>query len=70
MMEFDVDGMKLDKISEKFCGNPEKCCRAIFQQWIKGDGIRPCSWRKLLELLENCEFEELASDLQSAFEAV
>ena len=70
MMEFDVDGMKLDKISEKFCGNPEKCCRAVFQQWIKGDGIRLCLWRKLIELLENCEFEELASDFQSAFEAV
>ena len=70
MMEFDADGMKLDEISKKFCGDDEKCCRAVFQKWIKGDGIRPCSWRKLIELLENCKFEELASDLQSVFEAV
>ena len=69
-MEFDKSGGELKRIKEKHQGDVKECCRAMFQHWINGNGIRPCSWNKLIEILEDCEFEELALDLQSAFKTV
>ena len=69
-MEFDKSGGKLNCIKEEHQGDAEECCRAMFQHWIDGKGEIPCSWRNLIEILEDCEFEELASDLRSAFKTV
>ena len=59
-LEFDEFGSKLDTIKAKNNNDPEECCREMFQHWLKGSGVRPCSWRKLIELLEDCDFEVLA----------
>ena len=69
-MEFDKSGGKLNRIKEEHQGDAEECCRAMFQHWIDGNGEIPCSWRNLIEILEDCEFEELASDLRSAFKTL
>ena len=68
-LEFDVFGAKLDAIKTKNLGDPEACCREMFQHWLKGSGVRPCSWRKLIELLEDCDFEVLAGQVNSVFSA-
>ena len=68
-MEFDEFGAKLDAIKTKNNSDPEECCREMFQLWLKGSGVRPCSWRKLIELLEDCDFEVLAEQVNSAFSA-
>ena len=59
-LEFDEFGAKLDTIKTKNHGDPEACCREMFQLWLKGSGVRPCSWCNLIELLEDCDFEVLA----------
>ena len=66
-MEFDECGSKLESIKTKNLNDPEACCREIFQHWLKGNGVRPCSWRKLIELLEDCDFEALAEQVNSVF---
>ena len=66
-LEFDEFGAKLDAIKTKNLNDPEACCREMFQHWLKGNGVRPCSWRKLIELLEDCDFEVLAEQVNSVF---
>ena len=68
-LEFDELGSKLENIKTKNRDDPEECCREMFQHWLKGDGVRPCSWRKLIELLEDCDFEVLAEQVNSVFNA-
>ena len=67
LMEFDEFGSKLDTIKIKNLGDPEECCREMFQLWLKGSGVRPCSWRKLIELLEDCDFEVLAGQVNAVY---
>ena len=66
-LEFDAFGAKLDAIKTKNLGDPEACCREMFQHWLKGNGVRPCSWRKLIELLEDYDFEVLAQQVRGTF---
>jgi hypothetical protein len=68
-LEFDEFSAKLDAIKTKNNNDPEACCREMFQHWLKGNGVRPCSWRKLIELLEDCDFEVLAGQVNSVFAA-
>jgi hypothetical protein len=69
-LEFDEFGSKLNTIEAKNNNDPEACCREMFQHWLKGSGVRPCSWRKLIELLEDCDFEVLAGQVNSVFSAI
>ena len=66
-LDFDEFGAKLDTIKNKNHGDPEACCREMFQHWLKGSGVRPCSWRKLIELLKDCDFDVLAGQVTSVF---
>ena len=68
-LEFDELGSKLETIKTKNRDDPEACCREMFQLWLKGNGVRPCSWRKLIELLEDCDFEVLAEQVNYVFNA-
>ena len=68
-LEFDKFGSKLDTIKTKNNNDPEECCYEMFQHWLKGSGVRPCSWRKLIELLKDCDFEMLAGQVNSVFSA-
>ena len=67
-LEFDEDGTTLGMIESNH-SKAEACCRAMFQHWIKGNGVRPCSWRKLIELLEDCDFGILSEQVRSVFSA-
>jgi hypothetical protein len=68
-LEFDEFGAKLEVIKTKNLNDPEECCCDMFQYWLNGNGARPCSWRKLIELLEDCDFEVLAQRVNSVFTA-
>ena len=65
-LDFDKSGSKLELIKAEHPNNPVACCRAMFQHWINGNGITPCSWRMLIELLEDCNQQVLAEEIQSA----
>jgi hypothetical protein len=64
---FDKYGSKLDAIQTKSRGDPEPCCREMFQYWLKGNGERPCSWHELIKLLKDCDFKVLAEQVKSVF---
>ena len=66
LMDFDQTGTELATIDSKHRGNPKECCRAMFQHWVNGNGVRPCSWRKLIELIDDCDQEALAEEIQTA----
>ena len=68
-MDFDSTGEEIDTIERKHRGDPKECCRAVFQLWLRGHGVRPCSWRKLIEVLEYFDQDELAEEIQSALSA-
>ena len=47
-------------INEKHNGNPKKCCRELFIDWLStGHGVYPKTWSTLLDKLK--EVEELAA---------
>ena len=66
LMDFDESGTELATIDSKHRGDPKECCRAVFQHWVNGNGVRPCSWRKLIELINDCDQEVLAEEIQTA----
>ena len=65
-LEFDRSGTKLAVIKATHLTDPEACCRDMFRHWLDGNGVRPCSWRKLIELLEDCDLDDLAAGVRSA----
>ena len=38
----------------------------MFQHWLDGNGVKPCSWHTLIELLEVCDQQTLAEEIQEA----
>jgi hypothetical protein len=69
MMNFDDTGAEIEAIELKYRGDPKDCCRAMFQHWLNGNGVRPCSWGTLIELLEDCDQQALLEEIQSALSA-
>ena len=67
LMNFDKSGTEINTIDQKYRGDPKDCCRAMFQHWLNGNGVKPCSWHKLIELIDDCDQEALAKEIQSAF---
>ena len=59
-------GAEMEAIERRHNGDPKDCCRAIFQHWLSGNGVRPCSWRKLIELLDDIDQVVLAQEILSA----
>ena len=65
-MDFDNTGTQLEIIKKQHSMDLEACCLAVFQHWVKGNGVKPCSWHKLIELIDDCGEEVLAKEIQSA----
>ena len=65
LLDFDQDGTELDNIEKSHLTDKARC-KAMFQHWLKGNGVRPCSWRQLIQLLEYCDQETLAKEIQDA----
>ena len=65
-LDFDDSGSKLALIKAEYPTNPEACCRAMFQHWLSGNGLTPCSWRTLIDLLDDLDEVVLAQEIQSA----
>ena len=65
LLNFDDHGFVVEFI-KKSSSDPIECCRTIFQYWISGCGVRPCTWRKLTELIKDCEKEAFAEEIEAA----
>ena len=66
LVDFDKSGTELATIDNQHRSDPKECCRAIFQRWVNGNGARPCSWCKLIDLLKDCDQNVLAEEIQTA----
>ena len=69
IMNFDPTGSEIETIEQKYRGDPKDCCRAVFQHWLNGNGLTPCSWRTLIELLNDLDEVILAKEIQSTLSA-
>ena len=66
-LDFDKDGTEIKTIEATHPNNPKACCQEVFQQWLQGRGIRPCTWAKLIELVrDDCEQATLANEIHKA----
>ena len=68
LLDFDKAGTQLDIIEKAHPMDPIGCCQAMFQHWVKGNGVRPCSWNTLIELLDDCDQQALAKEIQEALQ--
>ena len=72
ILEFDSNSSKLEEIKKEHKDDPdlhEACCRAMFIHWLKGNGVQPCTWSKLIKLLKDCEQEKIANEIEAAISA-
>ena len=55
-LQYDIP--TVEKITENNKGNPTKCCKELFKNWlVTGNGAKPKIWQTLLDKLK--EIEEL-----------
>ena len=66
LMNFDDTGTWVDKADNKHRGDPDSCCVAIFKHWLNGNGRGPHTWKTLIELLEDTDYQVLADEVRSA----
>ena len=69
LMDFDQRGKEVETIEQKYRGDPKDCCCALFQNWLDGMGVRPCSWGTLIELLNDLDQDALVEEIQSVLSA-
>ena len=63
-MDFDDDGNRVDLIANEYKQDgPVICCQEVFKLWLKGTNA---TWRNLIDLLNDCEMEELVQEIKSA----
>ena len=66
LLDFDESGTELDIIEKTHPTDPKACSQAMFQHWLKGNGLTPCSWRTLIDVLGDCDQQALAKEIQEA----
>ena len=66
LLEFDCRSKILDSIKQECNSVPNACCRVMLQRWIAGEGVKPCTWGKLVELIDNCGEVALSDEIKSA----
>ncbi len=65
LLDFDAGGTQLAFIeSQNGQQNSLGCCQAMMVHWLAGNGVRPTTWRKLIEVLRDSEKDWLAEQLQ------
>ena len=65
-LDFDGSGTELEIIDKRHHSDPKLCCQAMFQHWLKGNGKEPHTWRTLIELIDDCDHEVLAKEIETA----
>ena len=64
-LSLDSDGKTIDDIKEKHKDDHESGCKEMFKLWLSGSGVRPVTWRKLVQVLEDSDYKALASDIRT-----
>ena len=70
LLDFDAKGDTMNNIAaSKGRNEVESCCRCMFQHWLDGNGVQPVSWATLLEILKDCHFNTLATEVNGFLQA-
>ena len=68
LMDFDPTGHTQTAINKDFSTVQEKCTE-MFKKWLQGHGSRqPATWEILVEILRDCGFGELATEIETALQ--
>ena len=59
----DETGARMEAIIHKHMKDAEQINQEIFKQWIAGKGEEPVTWGTLVEVLQDVELTDLASDI-------
>jgi len=60
----DTTGAKVRNIKHKHFRDAEQINTEILEEWLKGNGKQPVSWRTLIEVLRGVQLSNLASDIE------
>ena len=66
-LNFDRAGNRLSLINKQELNNPIACCEAMFQHWLNGNGVKPATWKTLIDILEDCDYIALKEQVERAF---
>ena len=61
----DTTGAKVRNIAHKHFRDSEQINTEILEEWLKGRGKQPVSWRTLTEVLHCVKLSNLASDIEA-----
>jgi hypothetical protein len=65
-MDFDPVGHTQTEINRD-CSTVQEKCTEMFKRWLGGQGSKqPPTWETLLEILRDCGFGQLATDIESS----
>ncbi len=69
MLDFDSSGRTVRAIEKDKRGKTEDCLREVLSRWLDRKDKQPptCTWRHLIELIEDCELGYLASQIKGLF---
>ena len=62
----DESGATIEAIDEQFRGNVQAINLEILKRWLRGEGLRDCTWRVLLGVLRKANCVELAESVEEA----
>ena len=63
LLDFDATGQHLDTIEASYEKDPVSCCQAMFQHWLKGNGVEQ-TWGTLIDILKDCKQGVLAESVE------
>ena len=59
----------LDMIETGYEKDPYSCCQAMFQHWLKGNGVEQ-TWGILVDILKDCKLGMLAESVEKVLMAI
>ena len=65
----DPTGTKVDNMEHKHGRDSLRINTEVLQEWLRGQGRRPVSWRTLIEVLQDIELSTLAGVIEEACSA-
>lgn len=59
-------GLSVSNLATEYHDKPLECCRAVLGRWLENPPKEyPITWRRLLELPEDCTLGQVASELNN-----
>ena len=69
LLDSDATGQHLDTIETGYEKDPSSCCQAMFQHWLKGNGVEQ-TWGTLIDILKDCKLGMLAESVEKVLMAI